>query len=158
MHSLSPTCLPKSPVSYALYISQSGHSESPASPYQTFPTTQVSHVSSPLTRIPRGRLWSGLFDTHTPPAPPQPACPSPTPIPACPMVTVPCWGKLYLTDLRRTVVLLPGARTLLLPVTPVPTPATSHEALCSQATPTGEKMTTARALDGHLEDLRVTNG
>lgn len=61
--------------------------------------------------------------------------------------------RIELTDLRWTVVLLPGARTLALPATPVSTPATSHEALCFQAAVTGEKVTTARALDGHLEDL-----
>lgn len=101
------------------------------------------------------------FLTLTPP-PPYPRAllvpPPSSPCPACPTVTVPCWGVLYLSDLRWAVVLLPGTWTLLLPATPVPTPSTSHKTLCPQTTPTGEKMTTARALDGHLEDLRVTNG
>lgn len=74
-----------------------------------------------------------------------------------PLLPEPWWGKLYLSDLRWTEVLLPGARTLLLPATPVPTPAASHETLCSQAAPTGEEVSAAGALDGHLEDLGVTN-
>lgn len=50
---------------------------------------------------------------------------------------------------------MPGARTLLLPATHAPTPATTHETLCSQTTPTGEEVAAARAPDRYLEDLRV---
>lgn len=56
------------------------------------------------------------------------------------------------------MVLLPGARTLLLPATHAPTPSTAHETLCPQATPTGEKVVAARALDRYLEDLGQTGG
>lgn len=61
----------------------------------------------------------------------------------------------YLSKLRWTVVLLPGARTLLLPATHAPTPATAHETLCTQTTPTGEEVAAAGALDRYLEDLGV---
>lgn len=51
------------------------------------------------------------------------------------------------------MILLPGARTLLLPATRVPTPATAHETLCPQTAPTSEEVMAAGALDRYLEDL-----
>lgn len=78
---------------------------------------------------------------------------SSTPGPACPTLTCALPSKPYLSKLRWAMVLLPGARTLLLPATHVPTPATARETLCPQTTPTGEEVAAARALDRHLEDL-----
>lgn len=83
---------------------------------------------------------------------------TPTPGPACPTLTWALPSKSYLSKLRWTMILLPGARTLLLPATHAPTPATAHETLCPQTTPTGEEVVAARALDRYLEDLGVAEG
>lgn len=83
--------------------------------------------------------------------------PTPTPGPACPTLTCAPPSKPYLGKLRWTVILLPGARTLLLLATHAPTPATAHETLCPQTTPTGEEVAAARALDRYLEDLGMAN-
>ena len=65
-------------------------------------------------------------------------------------------GKPYLSKHWWAVVLLPGARTLLLPATHAPTPSTAHETLCPQAAPTGEEVAAARAPNRYLEDLEQT--
>lgn len=80
-----------------------------------------------------------------------------TPSPGCPTLTCALPSKPYLSKLRWTMILLPGVRTLLLSATHAPTPATAHETLCPQTTPTGEEVATARALDRYLEDLGMVD-
>lgn len=82
----------------------------------------------------------------------------PTPGPARVTLTCAQPGKPYLSELRGTMVLLPGARTFLLPAADASTPATAHETLRPQAAPTGEEVAAAGALDRYLEDLGMAEG